>query len=490
MPFGWIAKFFTEILWPIIKKEGWPGLFSWLFRRGPKSLRIASLVFLAISFIASFWWWWGTKDVQAFFAQTLITQLEATPQSYKGLEAFALAGLDESARKSYKDAKVTPEFAKVSTEFDHALSTGTTTMPALQVIWPDPTRHGLAQAYVSDYLARDSRHAFLFVPAMILRTLPAAGLTDGEITQAAIHDPQVSAEIRASAAAAEKICSFQGTALYGGEKPVQSYFITRTGLMRVCEYNIINQETYYKGQFLPNTFFPDRPYFSATIDNFPTPAPAQTGQPVESLSITKPYIDLGGNGVVVTMSLRTKAPRIAESGLFLDISMGAVAKTFITNKVKTFGGSATPITCNGEASISCGRQTNDTANSESMSDEKLASLNHEISGYNSPAQLSEIFGKIHVFKSDEPQQIIFTIPLARDFASPGSQHVLLYCTFDLQKLRFWNAAKAAVAGGSFLLFLFLVGAVIADFGLQLRGQDRAFTTFARVMGMAPIAYCR
>jgi PAS domain S-box-containing protein len=194
--------------------------------------------------------------------------------------------------------------------------------------------------------------------------------------------------------------------------------------------------------------------------------------------MTKPYIDLGGNGVVVTMSRRTKSPPPTESALFLDVSLGTAAEEFITAKVEKFGGRAVPITCASSPHVSCGGR---------LSFEEINSLNHEIS---SITPQSEIFGKIHVFSYSRPQQIIFTIPLARDFANPGTQYVLLYCTIDLQKLRFWNAAKASVAGGSFLLFLFLVGAVIADFGLQLRGQDRAFTTLGKVMGQAPVAYCR
>jgi PAS domain S-box-containing protein len=486
MPY-WIVTLF-QILSRIMEDGGWAGLLSWLFRRGPKGLRVASVVFLAISIAASFWWWWGTKDVQYLFAQTLSTPLEATAQSYKGLEAFALAGLDESVKESFKDVKVTPGFAQLSQQFDNALSMGAKAMPPLRVM--PAAGLSLAQTYISDSLASDGEHGFLFVPAMILRVSPTtARPTEEQIKLAAARDPELSVEIRASAAVAATICDFEKTPIFSDVPalfhdardvtPVQSYFLTSIGLMRVCEHNINNQELYYTRQFLPNTFFPDRPYFLATINQFPVPTPAQSGPLAQSLWITKPYIDLGGNGVVVTMCRRTKAPWPTESALFLDVSLGTAAAEFITTKVEKFGGRATPITCALSPNISCGGE---------LSLGERDSLNNEISTI-SPQ--SEIFGKIHVFKySHLPQQIIFTIPLSRDLARPGTQYVLLYCTIDLQKLRFWNAAKASVAGGSFLLFLFLVGAVIADFGLQLRGQDRAFTTLGKVMGQAPVAYCR
>lgn len=126
-------------------------------------------------------------------------------------------------------------------------------------------------------------------------------------------------------------------------KPAQVYFITENGLNRIVS-NRGNDDIFYRNQFRASTVFVSRPYYLEALKK----QPAGPGQLVnergpstaESLSsyfyVSEPYLDIGGNGVVVTLSRALKYEGHSEGVISFDLrltekqALGERLETLIT----------------------------------------------------------------------------------------------------------------------------------------------------------------
>jgi hypothetical protein len=463
----------------------------WLFYGGPRGLRLAAIVSLVVFIVGSIWWYISITKIEGISMSIFGTSLEETPQAYKGLEAFALSDLKEKIDPILEQAKISDSFVTHLNAFNAQLADNRPSPFELMVVHKQGK--GLIGTFLTDNPPDDSKHGFLFVPTIMLPLPRDEGISDEEIKRVAQNDP----EIHASAAVAQAICEFQYVPAFDSRagspdlsvKPVQAYLITRKGLIRICQSNVRQELTYYRQQFPSFTYFPSRSaYFWKTI-NSDSPAD-QAGIPVQQFfqNVTKPYVDLGGNGIVVTMSRRVTAPGLTASGIFLDFSVAPIASKSIVEKIQHLSGSAHRVICtNEEPRWIC---TDEVTGIEDQS------LSSEVQ--NDAENTSEFFGKIQVIKNHSGV-VKFTIPIGPPISelknkagkiSSIERHVVMSCVINLAWLRWSNFLKAIMAGGGLLLFLFFVGALIADVGMKLKEQEKAFQMVGQLMAKAPIAYTR
>jgi PAS domain S-box-containing protein len=106
---------------------------------------------------------------------------------------------------------------------------------------------------------------------------------------------------------------------------VQTYFITELNVFVIRQASVKDQGQYYAGQFHTYTQQVDRPYVWEALDSKPgrvTPTPFDY--------VTKPYLDLGGNGFVVTFSKKFELPNHRFGVLCVDAKL----PDSITNEIK------------------------------------------------------------------------------------------------------------------------------------------------------------
>jgi PAS domain-containing protein len=114
---------------------------------------------------------------------------------------------------------------------------------------------------------------------------------------------------------------------------VQTYFITESNVFVIREAGVENQGEYYAGQFHPYTQQLDRPYVWGVLNSKPgriTPTPFDY--------VTKPYLDLGGNGFVVTFSKKFELPNHRFGVLCVDAKLPDSITDEIKKNMEDMGG--------------------------------------------------------------------------------------------------------------------------------------------------------
>jgi hypothetical protein len=275
----------------------------------------------------------------------LALETTATPQRSKGLEAFLLHILarrtgEQSMEKILGDVTLDPTFAKALAEAVGAIAAADQCASA-EKTKQDEARHQECPAVNGSTkyrLAKDGgttketivtdemKQGFLFVPVPIIRNAQLA--TNHPPDDLMNGDQGLKRDARISAAAAKALEDVSAAHIHtdpGGAQqaaeepfrmivssvslpPAQVYLVTTTGTTRIfnSEYrgvaNHRQLESYYAAQFPASTFFPSRPYFAAAIqDGIKGPITGGAKLPTV-FSITGPYLDLAGKGLVVTLS--------------------------------------------------------------------------------------------------------------------------------------------------------------------------------------------
>ena len=111
---------------------------------------------------------------------------------------------------------------------------------------------------------------------------------------------------------------------------VQMYFITESGTFLIRAPGVKDQGQYYGKDFLPYNQYMDRPYFWGAVDiKQKRLTPFDYG--------TKPYLDLGGNGFVVTFSKKFDLPNQRVGVLCVDAKLPDYITNEIQNHLKSLG---------------------------------------------------------------------------------------------------------------------------------------------------------
>jgi PAS domain S-box-containing protein len=487
------------------------------------------------------WWWIEVGNAQEVAMGTLKARLVGTRQEYKGLEASLLSDVDKMIG-ALASAKVTRAFEDRFSAFQTAVNAGIARSTSVKAsnknevaqapneglsidVAIDPRRQGesLSDKYITDKAGTPSKQApqrngFLFLPAMVLATeIPSdEQVANPRIIEEATREGR---PIRAQLFAAQEIDSL--LAGFGGinvfaeglevdPKPVQCYYITSSGVIRLFSTNLHageEQVRYYEHQFRPTTFFPDRPYFWPTIKHRTRDLGGTDHTVQDVFNQTQPYLDLGGNGVVVTLSIGIKANGV-NSGLFLDFKLKDAIKERIREKIKKVGVFAAETSWklpdDGEPSVI------KTANGLDQTREDLCKKEFtEVKQHKKNDQsLSELFGDIYRFEHGEKYQngesknVIFTVPLGRGVTDQNGMKVpggitFLYCELRPEWFRFWVSSKLLACTISLITLVCFIALSLREYKLRLREYDLTLTEHKKfldrvtqVMTAAPVAYCR
>src|SRR5581483_1421886 len=106
-------------------------------------------------------------------------------------------------------------------------------------------------------------------------------------------------------------------------KPDRVFIITRTGIIRIFTKN----NNYLVQRIPPHTSFPGRPYFWPAFDQNKSaflsknkPFQDELGPEVkDSFFVSRPYMDIGGSGVVVTLTRAFEIEGVTEAVIGFDI---------------------------------------------------------------------------------------------------------------------------------------------------------------------------
>jgi PAS domain S-box-containing protein len=487
-------------------RDSMRSFLRWFFIKEPRWHLLRFVLPVVGVLIFGVWWWSDVSNAQEVSLQTLTAKVEQTRQEYKGLEAFLLSDVDGIVG-NLSDAGVTPAFENELIAFQDAVSAAMARESA-QVsidVQKDPRGHGaaLSNKYITDKTAPGGApdwQGFLFFPAMVLsadiasddqvddETIKAAATREGRPLRTQLF---VSQAIDAILPRFAQIETFNARGLGVGPKPVQCYYLTSTGVIRLYSTNLqpgVEQVNYYKHQFKPTTFFPDRPYFWPTIKQY-TRNIAETGHTVRTVfHQTRPYLDLGGNGVVVTLSIGIKAKGL-NSGLFLDFTLGDTAKERIKEKIRKVGGFAAETAWvfpdDGEA-YRKGDALSTKREEVCKTEFKLARELLE-----ADQSLSDLFGDIYVFRHGLPGTITFTVPLGRPNTGQSAGAItLLYCELSPTGFRFWASLKLLACGLSMITFVAFIVMALRDHELKFRQHKEFLAKVSQIMSEAPVAYCR
>ena len=502
------------------------GALDWLTSKSPKGLRIAAVALLLVCVGATAAWWTSMADLQHELFQALGSRTEGTPQPQKGLEAFIVSSVSDSIERSLASQSVRAEYFDAVNSLAKHLQDSTKAFKAIKFLSDDKNRDYKNKLTVvtkngdrlSEKYLTDDGGGFLFLPATIVRlgteeatppqNQPAKGESpvpsDSALKLAMTQSPQLLRDVVVSGQYGADICGLNGEDVLAGPagivdpRPIQSYYITSSGVMRICQGNVTDQRKWYQKQFSPTRFFPDRPYFRATFER---------GQGAAASTIDKdfhrtpPYLDLGGNGVVITLCKPVINDSSEQSIVCIDLKLKGTAVDEIKTTIVSLGGWAEWINCKPDASrIYC----DENRLPETIRDAIQATGNKYLE--TGKENLSDFFGQIqkldpeqvtlpartfwqklrHGFQKRD-ERLMFAVPVAQTESGGGK---LLYCEIDLVAAAFSQSLKAGVAIGSFLCLLSILMAIFGDYYLRLQQQEVAFERVDQVMEFSPVGYVR
>ena len=284
---------------------------------------------------------------------TLQARLEKTPQTFKGLEAFILSKLDRNMQSHLTEATLDPEFVDQYSKLVESIEESQS-KPDPQTMSDFLTTAG--ESETSRLLTDAGKPGFLFLPIDMVRGGYPQAAADKknaksfeEIVQLVGNDTEIKRDVLLSRALADNIKSFLGKQFTDKKLklplenlPAQVYLITGTGLNRIFSNSITSSDdanAYYAAQFSPSTFFPGRPYFQGALQqrqSLKALAPNEVAKLGDSSQIprtvgnffyiSQPYMDLGGNGIVVTAFEVACAAQYLPRGPFTRFQSPSIAR--------------------------------------------------------------------------------------------------------------------------------------------------------------------
>lgn len=271
-------------------------------------------------------------------------------------------------------------------------------------------------------------------------------------------------------------------------KPKQVYLVTKNGLNEIHERGKDSKEV-FANQFEASVFFPSRPYFWPALENSPLIDGAAFKLGIERRAedffhITDPYVDIGGHGLVVTLSkgIRIKGfpPAVLCMDLVLYDSQASLGQELV-GAIEREGGSGFLQTWK----IPQGGVPDQVEGKKASADiQNLISkrLTHNLS------TLSKVLGKVSTIRDAVSDDGLVGIhPLKR---TPGNNLRVDFLVFHLDVLAMKTRADWSLLATGFLTCL-----SIAWFGFMMWGalqelkvKNRAFAAFSEVMSKMPIPF--
>jgi PAS domain S-box-containing protein len=294
-------------------------------------------------------------------AAALSAKLEPTRNTDQGISAFLLSGVkgdwsrpeylylpevnsalqdvDRKVREVAAEAKAT-ESAKMSAAGGQArLDSAAYVRGMIDKLQLEVMHSGARPAAETWQTAIVSarRDSFMVVPAMSLRrgTLNELPLEVGpagdesRLIGVLQHNPEVLFDLNLASELEPIMQRMDGAS---GERlgVIQTYFITESGVFLIRANGVSHQGDYYKDEFQPYTQYMDRPYFWRAVD-------AKQSKFAPFDYVTKPYLDLGGNGFVVTFSKKFALPNGRVGVLCVDAKLPPEVTSEVERHIESLG---------------------------------------------------------------------------------------------------------------------------------------------------------
>lgn len=292
-------------------------------------------------------------------AAALAAKLEPTRSTDQGISAFLLSGVREDWSKpeylyipevnailrdiddkvQEMSAKAKSEEANRTSSPDARADSASYVRGLIDKLQLEVLRTGKRQPVETWQTAIVSlrKEGFMVVPAMSMRrgSLDEPPLEDdtkneqSRLVAALEHNPEVLFDLNLASELEPIMRRIDGAS---GERltVIQTYFITESGVFLIRANGVNHQGNYYRNEFQPYTQYMDRPYFWGTIDLKQTKfAPFDY--------VTKPYLDLGGNGFVVTYSKKFTLPNRRTGVLCVDAKLPPEVTDEVESHIESLG---------------------------------------------------------------------------------------------------------------------------------------------------------
>ncbi len=497
----------------------------------PVALCTAILLLLASVTLTAIYWTRSAR-YEAVVTNTIGARTEATGQEYKGLESFIFASVRASVAESLRTAPLNTKFINAYGEFHAKL---------MQLRSSDPNSSTndiklVLQKNGNGVLTDgDPQYdGFLFLPEFLLHVDRAtlnkvtggtplilrspASTTTASMTTGGVYsrDDSLFSDIELTRAMAgtvqEKLTSVPLIAdgvdveatRYLNRHPAQVYIITKEGLNRIFTHDDAHPSDEF--EFPSDTFFPSRPYFWPAVHeheaNPQSNSVPKIGDKVgDFFHVSQPYLDLGGSGVVITLS------RILDAGdvvavicfdLVFDMSQSLYAA--LTSNVTELGGTPLQIDCTVPVSADpeCkGLRATNTEGQPLTPDETflVKKVQDRLGESKEDYARSTVLGALCRYDTtglgSSPSRVVFSLPMYRKFDKDGTQNAkLLVVDLDLNEYKLQTTYIAFGAATCFGLmtvtFAYFWGAGV----MRQRELEAAFQEVATVMYDSPTPYVR
>jgi hypothetical protein len=474
-----------------------------------------------------------TARYEDIVVATLKADLEETPQQYKGLEAFIMSSLNEEEsptwyerlresllvkptvndtntnfsadleinRNQLSSAAFDPQFLEAFANFQTAIDTFVASHSTKSQRDGDAPRLRISEGTGTNLMLTDDPPGFLFLPLSLVRgtysdedyktlndldTAPKLALAEAKIKS----DQFLLTDIEMVHSLKDTLSGFLGNSVFLNQgftgitsrmtdPVVQAYLVTKNGVLKIVSNRPGDIEEFYKNQFRPSMFFPGRSYFEYAFKTDPT-GRSNVSNPT-AFYVTAPYLDLGGNGIVVTVSKSIRHSGITDSVLCLDIPVytSSGISQALRRKFEALGGIVTDVSCD-EVSASRYFQCR-------QSPELQSYIQHNND------RLPEINGNIEFIstKNQKNDDLLISVPVGNVVAKPPGVTVdFLLADLNLPAYRRLTDVLGAV-GVTFvgLVFLLLLLGIIF-FIRQRRVVEAAFTQVAEIMKRADTPYTK
>ncbi|MDQ3280886.1 MAG: PAS domain-containing protein [Acidobacteriota bacterium] len=502
-------------IWKAITGLPWQQLlqFAGDFLRGRIKWALITCVLLIGAAVAlGYWYYERARRFEDVVQDTLTAELVPTPQYYKGLESFLVSSLHGAPDKALGTEQFNARFADalrtLATDLEPVkAAVEKAKQDAKPLAVPEVqlrvfTGNGGTVLTDNDESEAD-RNSFVFVPIQVLRPT----LTEAEVRR--LRTPAATATIQAAldddlrrdiAFTAAFVPAMQMLAKQGvtktGPAPEQVYVITKNGVNRIVSANAANASAY---QFPETTFFPSRPYFwpvfdakdprraRATTDI----APSDTSTIGSHFVISRPYMDLGGSGFVITLSRGILIDGLPRAVLCIDVPVEGKEAfiDLIRRRVRELDGYTMTVACDvNSVNPQCSADRPTRSDRNEPDDPLLLHMQSMLNDRQMRERRADIFGNILKFElSSGSSGIEASVPLGN--IGPNRERFLLL-SFDLlkyrQKTTFIGLFACTAIGLTTLLLAYLWGTQVR----QHSDYRDAFERVADVMAESPTPYLR
>jgi PAS domain-containing protein len=463
--------------------------------------------------------WQRAQISERVLTETLGADFEPAPEENKGLEAFLFSDpVVFTLREKLQKAKVSTAFQSLVETLEATWkSSPLTKVPTLQSLCKTQTLCPKVDRVTKDgdaVLSDTSLKHYLFLPTTVLRTPLAddqkkrllvgqSANENGFLRDDFNSDQNLLGDLAASGYVAETLQDFLTEEVTDDEElaiprpeqtgidvvPIQAYLVTRTGVLRITNSQAVKIHEYYQNHFPTNHFFPDRFYYVGALTHLQKSQPTTVD---DFFYVSRPYTDLGGFGVVVTLSHAIRVSGHPEAVLCFDlqVSGNGSASEHLASRIHDLGGIAVTVACNaGGLSPPCALMSG--LDDRSREAESLRrSLQSRFDWAVRKGEIAMMSGEIQVVRREEGSGVMqVSVPISAP-TNPEEKYVFLVGSLNLGKTFQWTRWSALGGFTCIIVAVLLLALVALDILRGRKEVQQAMADLAKMMSDAPTPYVR